>query len=38
LKVEEVHIVKKRKKMCFVNWKAYFSSCYFFMTPFKDDF
>jgi len=30
------------KKKCFVSWKAYFSSCYFFITPFplhfKDDF
>jgi hypothetical protein len=24
----------KRKTMCFVSWKAYFSSCYFFITPF----
>jgi hypothetical protein len=33
---------KKEKKTCFVNWKTYFSSCYYFITPFhlhfKDDF
>jgi hypothetical protein len=33
---------KKRKKTHFVSWKAYFPSCYFFITPFhlhlKDDF
>ncbi len=33
---------KKRKNTCFVSWKAYFSSCLFFITPFpfhlKDDF
>jgi hypothetical protein len=33
---------KKKKKMGFVSWKAYFSSCYFFKNPFpwqmKDDF
>ncbi len=32
----------KKKKTCFVNWKAYFSFCYFFITDFplhfKDDF
>jgi len=31
----------KKKKMRFVSWKAYFSSCYFFTNPFplhhKDD-
>jgi hypothetical protein len=35
-------IFKKGKKMCSVSWKAYFSSCYFFIIPFplhfKDDF
>jgi hypothetical protein len=34
--------ILKRKKMCFVSWKVYFSSCYFFITPFplglKEDF
>ncbi len=33
---------QKGKKMCFVSWKAYFFSCYFFIAPFclhfKDDF
>jgi hypothetical protein len=33
---------RKNKKTHFVSWKAYFSSCYFFITPFplhfKDDF
>ncbi len=33
---------KKKKKICFVSWKVYFSSCYFFITPFplhfNDDF
>jgi hypothetical protein len=28
----------KRKKKCFVSWKAYFSSCYFFITPFPSHF
>ncbi len=31
-----------REKKCFVSWKAYLSSCYFFIGPFplhfKDDF
>jgi hypothetical protein len=34
--------VQRGKKMSFVNWKVYFSSCYFFIIPFnfhfKDDF
>jgi hypothetical protein len=25
---------RRKKKTCFVNWKAYFSSFYFFITPF----
>ncbi len=33
---------KKKEKNVFVSWKVYFSSCYFFITPFpshfKDDF
>jgi hypothetical protein len=33
---------KKTQKMCFASWKAYFSYCYFFITPFplhfKHDF
>jgi hypothetical protein len=33
---------KKKKKNLFVSWKAYFSSCYFFIVHFplhfKDDF
>jgi hypothetical protein len=33
---------KKKKKHCFVSWKAPFFSCYFFITPFplhfQDDF
>ncbi len=33
---------KKGKKIFFVSWKAYFSSCFFFIAPFpshfKDDF
>jgi hypothetical protein len=33
---------KKGKKMRLVSWKAYFYSCYFFITPFplylKEDF
>jgi hypothetical protein len=33
---------KIEKKTCFVSWKAYLSSCYFFITHFplhfKDDF
>jgi hypothetical protein len=32
---------EKKNKMCFVHWKAYFSSCYFFFSlfhlHFKDD-
>jgi len=32
---------KKKNEMCFVSWKSYFSSCYFFIIPFllhfKDD-
>jgi hypothetical protein len=32
----------QRKKMGFISWKAYFSSCYFLVAPFhlhfKDDF
>jgi hypothetical protein len=31
-----------KKKRIFMSWKAHFSSCYFFITPFhlhfKDDF
>jgi hypothetical protein len=34
LKVGGVQREKRRKKMHFVSWKAYFSSCYFFITPF----
>jgi hypothetical protein len=26
---------KKKKKLRFVNWKAYFFSSYFFITPFS---
>ncbi len=41
LKVRGVQREGKRKKKCFVNRKAYFSSCFFFITPFhlcfKDD-
>jgi hypothetical protein len=29
---------KKRKKMFFVNWKAYFYSFYFLITPFPFTF
>jgi hypothetical protein len=33
---------KKKKKKKNLSWKVYFSSCYFFITPFhlhfKDDF
>ncbi len=33
---------KKEKRTCFVSWKSYFSSCYFFniifSLHFKDDF
>jgi hypothetical protein len=42
--VENKNGPKKRKinKMCFVSWKTYFSSTYFFITifplHFKDDF
>jgi hypothetical protein len=25
----------QRKKTCFMSWKAYFSSCYFFITLFS---
>jgi hypothetical protein len=25
---------KKKAKTCFVSWKVYFPSCYFFITPF----
>jgi hypothetical protein len=42
LKVRGVQREEKRKQMRFVSWKAYFSSCYFIITPFhlhyKDDF
>jgi hypothetical protein len=42
LKVRGVQRKEKRKIMRFVSWKAYFSSCYFFITHFplnyKDDF
>jgi hypothetical protein len=41
LKVGGVLREEEKKKTCFVSWKAYFSSCYFFITPFhlqfKDD-
>jgi hypothetical protein len=34
--------IEGKKKTHFVSWKGYFSSCYFFITPFlfhfKDDF
>jgi len=30
----EVQREEKRKKTHFVSWKAYFSSCYFFIIPF----
>jgi hypothetical protein len=40
LKVRGVQ--KEEEKTCFVSWKTYFSSCYFFIIPFhlhfKDDF
>ncbi len=26
---------KKKKKTCFVSWKAYLFSCYFFITHFS---
>jgi hypothetical protein len=33
---------RRKKKTCFVSWKAYFSSCYIYITPFplhfKDNF
>jgi hypothetical protein len=33
---------EKKKKICFVSWKVYFSSCYYLIIPFplrfKDDF
>jgi hypothetical protein len=42
LKVGGVQREGKKKKPLFVNWKAYFSFCYFFNTPFhlhfKNDF
>jgi hypothetical protein len=42
LKVGGVQREEKRKETRFVSWKAYFSSCYFFIIPFhlhfKDDF
>jgi hypothetical protein len=34
LKVGGVQRGKKRIKTCFESWKAYFSSRYFFITPF----
>jgi hypothetical protein len=42
LKVGGVQKEEIRKKTCFVSGKAYFSSCYFLITPFplhfKDEF
>jgi hypothetical protein len=42
LKVGGFQREEKGKRMHFVNWEAYFSSCYFFITSFplhfKDDF
>jgi hypothetical protein len=42
LKVRRVQGEERREKTCFVNWKAFFSSCYFFIIyfslHFKDDF
>jgi len=42
LKIGRVQREEKIKKTCFVNLKAFFSSCYFFITPFhlhfKGDF
>jgi hypothetical protein len=42
LKVGGVQKEGKKEKKCFESWKAYFSSCYFFITPFhlhfKNDF
>jgi hypothetical protein len=35
LKVGGVQRGKKRKETHFISWKAYFSSCYFFITPFS---
>jgi hypothetical protein len=35
LKVGGVQREEKRKKTCFVSWKAYFSSCYFFVCTSK---
>jgi hypothetical protein len=34
LKVGGVQREEKRKKTCFVSWKAYFSSCYFSLLLF----
>jgi hypothetical protein len=34
LKVGRVQGEKKKKKTCFVNWKFYFFSCYFFIISF----
>jgi hypothetical protein len=42
LKIRGVQREEKRKRTCFVSWKASFSSCYFIIIPFhlhfKDDF
>jgi len=44
MKFESMMVLKRKKKkqMCFLNWKVYFSSCYFFIIYFplhlKDDF
>jgi hypothetical protein len=35
LEALKVRGVQKEKKLHFVRWKTYFSSCYFFSTPFS---
>ncbi len=37
-KVRGVQREEEKKKMHFANWKAYFTYCYFFITPFPSHF